>query len=200
MKTYNNTYDHQLDAMEAVGSYHLANNPDIYEPQRKNTFEVVVSGLSNLPYAGAPGQDGVITSSASDDLLRLCVKTVKLPHFKQTPITVRRGNSVMKAAGLPDFESGSLTVRDFVGSDVIGILMAWQNKSYNVMTQKVGLMSEYKKDAVLIEYSPNYKKVRSWQLKGCWVSALSEGEFSQEDGGMNEISVTLEYDYAYPLD
>ena len=200
MLTNNAIYNSQKDINMEFGTYHLSDNNDIYEPQRKNTFELIVTGLSNLPHAGKTDGSNSNTPTNSDDILRLCVKSTKIPHFKQTPISIRRGNSVMKAAGVPDFEEGSITVRDFIGSDVKEILMAWQNLSYNVTTQRVGLMSEYKRDAMLVEYSPNYKKVRSWQLKGCWISGLSEGEYNQDSGNdCNEITVTFQYDYAYPL-
>lgn len=202
MKTYNTTYDMQQQIDMEFGSYHLSDNKDIYEPQRKNTFEFIVTGLKNMIYAGMNpdvGGTNEYTRANADDILRLCVKSSPVPHFTQKAIAIRRGNSVMKAAGLPDFDNGQITVRDFIGTDVKEILMAWQNKSYNVTTQRVGLMSEYKKDATLIEYSPNYVKVRSWQLKGCWVSSIKESGYDQESGDQNEITVTIEYDYAYPL-
>lgn len=88
----------------------------------------------------------------------------------------------MKAAGLPDFSEGSVVIDDFIGADGKSILMAWQNLSYNVDTQMVGYMSDYKKDCHLIEYDVNYKIVRTWKLYGCWISGISQSEFDHDNG------------------
>ena len=43
-------------------------------------------------------------------------------------------------------------------------------------------MNKYKKDCMLVEYSPDYEEIlRTWTLKGCWVSAISESEFDALD-------------------
>ena len=74
--------------------------------------------------------------------------------------------------------------------------MAWQRKVYDPETEKVGLASDYKHDAYLIELTPDYQVVRTWKLYGCWISGLSEGDFSHTDNSLKQIDVTLEYDLA----
>ena len=102
----------------------------------------------------------------------------------------------MKAAGLPTFNDGSLVINDYIGADGKSVLMAWQNLSYNVDTQMVGYMSDYKKNCWLIEYDPQYKMVRQWVLYGCWVSGISQEDFDMENGGKRMITATIKYDYA----
>ena len=103
---------------------------------------------------------------------------------------------MMKAAGVPTFNNGTLVVNDFIGADTKAVLMAWQNLSYNVRTEKVGLMTDYKKEAYLIEYTPDYQQVRKWKLHGCWVSGISEDGYNQESNEKNTISATIEFDWA----
>ena len=75
--------------------------------------------------------------------------------------------------------------------------MAWQNLSYNVITEKVGLVQDYKKNCTLIEYSPDYQVVRSWTLYGCWISGLSEDDFDSDNGNSaRKVSATIQYDHA----
>lgn len=181
-----------------MGSYHLSDNPALYEVARSNNFEFVVTGLGSLLRAGANTTDNnaYIDGAVAEDVIRLSVERTSVPTFKQTPLTIRRGNSVMKFAGVPDFDDGSLVVRDFIGADTKSALMAWQNLSYNVKTQKVGLMKDYKKDCYLLEYAPDMSLVRQWVLKGCWIAGLSMDEFNQEEGGKRTISATIPYDYA----
>ena len=102
----------------------------------------------------------------------------------------------MKAAGLPTFSEGQLVIDDFIGADGRSILMAWQNQSYDVATQTVGYMSDYKKKATLVEFDPKYKMVRQWTLSGCWISDLTPGEFDHDNGDKRQITATIQYDWA----
>lgn len=183
-----------------TGTYHLAANPSLYEVQRDNNFEFVVTDLDNIQRAGTQGNESNAFISNAQELLRLSVTKSSVPHFSQEVVAIKRGNSTLKYAGVPTFESGSLEFNDFVGADTKAILMAWQNLSYNVDTEHVGSVSnpntQYKKTCYLMEYTPDYRPVRTWVLYGCWISKLAEGEYSAEGGGKHSITATIEYDYA----
>lgn len=181
-----------------MGTYHLANNPNLFEIQRANNFEFIITDIDGIMRAGMEGTEGkgVRNISNAQEIVRLAVTRASVPHFTQSPIELRRGNSVLKYAGVPSFNSGSIEVNDFIGANARDVLMAWQALSYNVKTEKVGLASQYKKDCYLVEYSPDYQVVRQWRLHGCWISGLSEGDFSSDDNGKKTVSATIEYDRA----
>ena len=179
------------------GTYHLADNPALYDPMRNNTFEFVVTGLDKLLRVGADGSEENAYITNAQEVLRLSVDSASIPMFTQEVIPVKRGNSTIKCAGRPSFASGSLVVNDWIGADSKSALMAWQNLSYNVKTDRVGNAADYKKDCWLIEYTPDYtKQVRQWQLKGCFISGLSEDAYSMSSDGKKTISATIEYDRA----
>lgn len=173
-----------------IGIKYLATNPKHYEIQRSNNFVFYVDlagvVVNNSEYA---------TANANSVIQVACSKTF-VPHFKQDVIQIKRGNNTIKYAGVASFDSGSISVRDYIGSGAKDLLMAWQRQSYDVDTEKVGLATDYKKDAYLLEYTPDYQLVRSWQLHGCWISALSEGEYSHDSNDAKSIDVTIEYDWA----
>lgn len=177
------------------GTYHLADNPNLYEVQRTNNFEFVVMDINNILRAGMRDSTANRIANAQE-ILRMSVSSSAIPHFSQNPIEVKRGNSTLKYAGVPSFNEGSLTLIDYIGADTKAILMAWQNLSYNVQTEKVGLISDYKKDAYLIEYSPDMQIVRQWKLHGCWISNITEPDYSSEGNDKHTISVTIQYDRA----
>ena len=179
--------------------YHMTSNPEMYEVQRKNTFEFVVPNLEDLLRAGANGTEENAYIKDVGEVLRLSIAANPIPHFSQESIQVKRGNMTMKYAGVPTFPEGSFRFRDFIGLNTKEALMAWQNLSFNLDTGAVGSLTStnYKKDCYLLEYTPDFKTVvRTWKLYGCWISNLSEGPYSYDDGGMNEIEVTIQYDYA----
>lgn len=183
---------------EQQNAYHLAQSPNEYEIQRTNNFEFVVTQLDNLVRAGSLGVESSsrIDSDQAQEVLRISNVSAPIPHFNQGTIEVKKGNSTIKFAGVPTFSAGTVKFNDYIGADTKAMLMAWQNLSYNVRTQKVGLASDYKKEAWLIEYSPDYQQVRKWILHGCWVSSLSEDGYDNESNNKNTISCTIEYDWA----
>ena len=77
--------------------------------------------------------------------------------------------------------------------------MAWQALSGNPLYQTVGQQADYKFNASLIEYTPDYNQiVRTWKLDGCWISSIDEDAYSVDAGtGARKIRCTIEYDRAW---
>lgn len=180
-------------ASDKVGTYYLTDNPKYYEPQRSNNFVFYVSGLNT--FLSIP--QNTYAQANAEEVLKLSVSKSSVPHFTQAALAIKRGNNTMKFAGVPEFGQGSLNVIDYIGAGSKDILLAWQHKSYDPQTEKVGLASDYKKDAYLLEYTPDQQLVRTWKLCGCWVSGLSEDEYNNESNSIHNVSVTIEYDKAY---
>lgn len=183
---------------QQIGTYHLADNPQLFEIQRQNNFEFIVTDIDGIIRAGALGTESNSKIKNAQEMLRLSVTKAFVPHFTQEVINIKRGNSTLKYAGVPSFSEGSLDFHDFIGADVKSILQAWQNLSYNVRTERVGSLdvTNYKKDCYLIEYTPDYRKVRTWRLYGCWISALSEDDYTADSGEKHMIHCTIQYDRA----
>lgn len=177
---------------DKLGTYYLTDNPKHYEIQRTNNFMFYISGLMGLV---AQGND--YATSNIEDVIKISVSKASVPHFQQGVIKVTRGNNTMKFAGVPEFNEGSLTLNDYIGAGTKEALMAWQNQAYDVRTEKVGLATDYKRDAYLIEYTPDYQIVRTWKLMGCWISSLSEGEYNHESNDKHTIDCTIQYDKAW---
>lgn len=179
-----------------VGAYHYSANKELFEIQRGNNFEFVID--KNLDGINAFGSQ-TKTFQNAQELIRLSVASVSAPHVNQNVIEVRRGNTGVKYAGTMSYGSGSLSVYDFIGAETADILMAWKAQAGNPLTQQVGLQADYKRTATLIEYSPDYEEItRTWVLEGCWISSISEGDFSVDEGGSaRRLNATLEYDRAY---
>ena len=181
------------------GTYHMAENPALYEPQRLNNFEFMVTGLgTTILKAGFDTSDSNAYLSDPESVIRLSVKSTSVPHFEQGIIEVRRGNSSLKYAGVPSFSSGQLVINDYIGTEAKMALMAWQNQSYNVKTEKVGLAKDYKHDCYLHEYTPDFQLVRTWKLYGCWISSISEQTYDTDANSVNQITATIQYDKAMP--
>jgi hypothetical protein len=179
---------------------HISTDLANYEAARTGFFSLIVDDLDNIlkaTYAGdpaaAPDTDKI---AKAQEVLKLNVITADVPHFELETLQYKRGNEVVKFAGVPTFSSGSVKVDDVVGLDTKSILMAWQGLAYNVHTGKGGRMKDYKRKCVLVEYTQDYEQVRSWDLYGCWIKGLSEDAFDKENDGKRAITATIEYDRA----
>ena len=177
-----------------------------WEAARSGFFTLVVpDAISKFTRASLSKQGGKtleyyktdMGAGDVDDALRLNVLTADVPHFSLEVLQYKRGNDVVKFAGTPTFEAGSVKVDDVVGQHTKDILMAWQAKAYDVHTGKGGRMKDYKLDCTLYEYTQDFQQIRSWVLKGCWISALSEDAFDKENDGKRAITATIQYDRAY---
>jgi hypothetical protein len=180
------------------GAYHMADNPHLYEPQRNNTFEFIVTDIDGIMRAGAQGTEKNARFKNAQEVLRMSVTDSFIPHFTQEVVEVKRGNTTIKYAGVPKFGEGSLKFNDYIGAEVKDILKAWQNLSCNISTEKVGALvrSPYKKTCYLIEYAPDFVPVRTWKIYGCWISALNESGYTSENGEKHQIECTIQYDRA----
>lgn len=182
------------------GTYHLSDNPAIYEPSRNNAFEFVVnSKINTLVQAGITLPDDTTMLTGIQDVIKLSVSEASVPHFELGVIEVKRGNSTMKFAGTPSFNEYSIKCNDYVGAKTKAILLAWQALAYNVAKDVVNLAVNYKFDCQLVEYTTDYSRViRTWTLKNCWVRVLSEGSFTHDSNDKRTIDVTIVYDRAIP--
>ena len=184
---------------EQIGTYHLANRPDLFEIQRNNNYEFIVTNIDDLIRPGMLGDETNAKLKDAQNMLRLSVTQAFIPHFTQAPIEIKRGNNTLKYAGIPQFGEGTIQFNDFIGADVKTILMAWQNMSYSVYTEKVASLQRtpYKKNCYLLEYPPDYfAPHRKWIIGGCWISGISESEFTNDNGDKHQVSCTIQYDWA----
>ena len=178
---------------DKIGTYYLADNPKYFEPQRGNSFTFYVSGLSNK--LNIPNNE--YAQANADDVIKLSCKSGPVPHFEIDKLTINRGNSQMHFAGKPTFKDGNLVLHDYIGAGTKDVLLAWQRKAYDVQTEKIGLASDYKMDAYMLEYTPEYQLVRTWVIKGCWIRGISEADYDYDTADTKTLEANIVYDKAY---
>ena len=187
-----------------LSAAHISTNLANYEAARSGFFSLIVDDIDNIiraNYTGGETDPSKVQPSdkisQAQEILKLNVVKAPVPHFSLNALEYRRGNDVVKFAGVPTFKDGSIVVDDVVGMDTKSILMAWQALAYNVHTRKGGFMKDYKKNCVLVEYDQSFNQIRSWTLYGCWVSDIQEGDFDKEStGDKRQLTAKIEYDRA----
>lgn len=193
-------------ADQSLNTLHISENLAAYEAARNSFFVFYVdpTQLTNLyspdfdPDSGeAKVEDGTrFDGQMASDAIRLNVVKSSVPNFTIEPLEYRRGNDVVKFAGVPSFSAGSITVDDVVGLRTKDMLYAWQYLAYNPITRKGGRMKDYKKTCTLIEYTQDYEQIRYWTLYGCFITSIDEGDFDRENDGKRQMTVSISYDRA----
>ena len=189
------------DINKALSTYHLSTGIErTWQPAKKNFFEFVVEDLGDLLKPGVEAElaedSDYITNG--QEVIRLTVHETSVPHFELATLSIRKGNSVVKYAGVPTFNEGTLVCTDMIGAQSKAVLEAWQNLAYNVVTDKGGRAVNYKHNATLIEYTADHVRVRSWKLIGCWISNITEENYNQETDDIQRVTCTIQYDRAIP--
>lgn len=186
---------------EGLSAYHLSDAHRAWQPAKGNFFELEITDLDGLLLPGleesSTRADKYITNAK--EVLRLTVKSFKVPHFSVEDISITKGNTKVHYAGAPTFEDGSLVIDDMIGAKSKAVLEAWQNLTYNVLTDKGGRATDYKKNCTITEYTSDHVKVREWILYGCWPKDISEDDYDKTNDDLREVSATIVYDRAVPI-
>ena len=194
------------DINKALSTYHLSTGTErTYQPAKGNFFEFVVENLGDLL---KPGVEANLAENADyitngQEIIRISVHETSIPHFELATLSIRKGNSVVKYAGVPTFNEGTLICTDLIGAQSKAVLEAWQNLAYNVVTDKGGRAYTadgrgYKREATLLEYTADHVRVRSWKLIGCWISNITEDNYNAENDDIRRVTCTIQYDRAIP--
>ena len=184
-----------IDSLQK-GAYHIANNTVEYNPQRKSNFTLVVTGLDNLPRVGSAEDDTENRISDAQNQIIIALKSCDVPKVAIGKSEIKRGNSTIKFAGKPTFDDITFSAYDYIGSDVKDTLMGWQNLAYNSRYDYIGNASSYKKSCQLIEYTPDAKMVRYWDITGAWLSNVDTDGFDVDTDDVVTVKATMVFDWA----
>lgn len=185
-------------SVRKIGAYHMIGNDD-YEPQRNNNFEVHIYGFSDEELKTVDS-GATITAAQAQECLTLSAVSVGQIATDVGVIEVPYGNTKVKFAGLPTVSNSDIVYNDYIGKATERVIAAWHALVFNPKTEKIGRASQYKKPALLIETAPDGTCARVWQLKGCWPSNVQYGGYDYNGGQTRQITMSLTYDIAIPLD
>lgn len=186
---------------QSLNTQHISANLANYEAARSSFFTFIVNDLDNLLNVNYKGEINEAGASEhiqnAQEILKLNVVKCEMKDFSVNTLEYRRGNDVVKFAGLPSWDAGSIVVDDVVGLDTKSILTAWLHLTYNPHTRKGGRMKDYKKNCTLCEYTQDYELIRTWTLEGCFITSLDNQGWDKEGGDeKRQITATISYDRA----
>ena len=162
----------------------LAHQGGGYQPQRKDNFAVLITGIQNV--------DVVTLSVSTFTIPELAIQQGKVKHFNET---------TFYAGSRTPTTGGSMTIIDYIDKDLLAILTQWKKQVYNPNTGAIGWAANYKKRGEVILLPPGTNAAapgavtaqgnRKWILEGVWPMSLKYDELSMDDDGTTPAKITL---------
>jgi hypothetical protein len=145
--------------------------PNRFEPKRKNRWVLMIEGI-----------DAFI------------VKTAARPTVTTDSVEVPFINSRRYLAGLTKFGTMAVTLHDPIAPSGAQQVMEWIRLHYESVSGRAGYADFYKRDIQLKLLDPVGTVVELWDVKGALIIETNFGELTYEDGGLAEISLTIQAD------
>lgn len=160
-----------------MGTNHML-GIDNFVPLTQNNFEIRIYNM-----------DGSSPTEFSD-LLTLSTDEVNEITEDQDDITVHYGNGIIKFPGKVSFGDVSWTLNCYCEPNVLESLRAWRKQVYDPVTERMGLPSEYMRQAFFIKYDGQGGVRDVIRCPGTWIKGLNNGGMTQE-GGLVKVQTTL---------
>ena len=151
-----------------------------YVPLTTNNFEVRITG------AGTSLQE-------SNEFEALTLSTSEIGEIteEQDVITVHYGNGQIKFPSKVSFSDVDWTLNCFCEPGVLEQLRSWRQQVYNSESERMGLPSEYFRNAYFIRYDGQGNTRDVIKAPGVWPRGLRNGAQNQEGGSLVQVSVTI---------
>ena len=145
--------------------------PNKFEPKRKNRWVLMIEGI-----------DAFI------------IKTTARPTVTTESVEVPFINSRRYLAGLTKFGTMAITLNDPIAPSGAQQVMEWIRLHYESVSGRAGYADFYKRDIQLKLLDPVGTVIELWDCKGALITEANFGELTYEDGGLTEISLTIQCD------
>lgn len=149
-----------------------------YVPLTKNNFEIRIYDING----DSPAE--------FSDLLTLSTKDIGEISEEENKIEVHYGNGVIYFPDKVTYGEVTWTLNCFCEPNVLGSLREWRRQVYDPKTEKMGLPSQYMRQAYFIKYDGQGNPRDIIKTYGTWIKDLKNGSMDQQ-GGLVEVSVTL---------
>ena len=124
------------------------------------------------------------------------VKASSRPSIDQGELILDHINVERKLKGKSRWQDITVTLYDPVVPSGAQAVMEWVRLHHESVTGRDGYSDFYKKDVTFNMLGPVGDKVEEWTLKGAYIQQANFGTIDWSVNEPNDISLTLQYDYA----
>lgn len=131
-----------------------------------------------------------------DDLPAYLVKTSGKPSIANGEVALDHINVKRYVKGKSEWSTISMTLYDAIVPSGAQAVMEWVRLHHESATGRDGYSSFYKKTMRLHQLSPLGEVIEEWILNGAFITDASFGTFDWGSDAVQEIELTIRYDWA----
>lgn len=145
-----------------------------WEPKRQHQFIMEVQGIPSY-----------------------LIKTSAKPSMTNGEVALDMINVKRYVKGKSEWNSIEVTLYDAIVPSGAQAVMEWVRLHHESATGRDGYSSFYKKEVRLHQLSPLGEVIEEWILKGAFITESNFGTYDWSSDAVQEISMTLRYDWAF---
>jgi len=120
------------------------------------------------------------------------VQTIARPKMSINPVEIHWINEVNYVAGKYKWEALEIGFIDTIGPSTSTKLMEWVRLHAESLTGRMGYAAGYKKTITVKALDPTGVEVEKWVLQQCMITNIDFGDNSQEDDGVQMVTLTIQ--------
>lgn len=125
------------------------------------------------------------------------IKTAAKPSMTNGEVPLDMINVKRYVKGKSEWNTIEVTLYDAIVPSGAAAVMEWVRLHHESATGRDGYSSYYKKEIKLHQLSPLGEVVEEWILKGAFIVDANFGTFDWSSDAVQELSMTLRYDWAF---
>lgn len=132
-----------------------------------------------------------------DGIPSYLIKTSDKPTISNGEVALDLINVKRYVKGKSEWNTISMTLYDAIVPSGAQAVMEWVRLHHESATGRDGYSSFYKKEIRLHQLSPLGEVIEEWILKGAFITEAGFGTFDWSSDAVQEISVSIRYDWAF---
>jgi hypothetical protein len=161
-------------ALDAATENELFQSAFSWEPKKQHQFIMEVNGIPSY-----------------------LIKTAAKPSMTNGEVALDHINVKRYVKGKSEWNTIEVTLYDAIVPSGAQAVMEWVRLHHESATGRDGYSSFYKKEVRLHQLSPLGEVIEEWILKGAFITESSFGTLDWSADSVQEISMTLRYDWAF---
>ena len=132
-----------------------------------------------------------------DGIPAYLIKTSDKPTISNGEVALDMINVKRYVKGKSEWNTITMTLYDAIVPSGAQAVMEWVRLHHESATGRDGYSSFYKKEIRLHQLSPLGEVVEEWILKGAFLTEAGFGTYDWTSDAVQEISLTIRYDWAF---
>jgi hypothetical protein len=125
------------------------------------------------------------------------IKASGKPTITNTAVELDMINVKRYVAGKHTWDAITMTLYDAIVPSGAQAVMEWVRLHHESATGRDGYSSFYKKEIRLHQLSPLGEVIEEWILKGAFITSAGFGTYDWSSDAVQEIELTIQYDWAF---